>query len=157
MARLINKWNPAVVVAGETRAEVRGDARRGDGQERRHRPQIRREGRRQAAAATTTEAAAAAATGVPALSATAADAVGDVRPAVVAAVDVVGVLNDHRELLGVVWRPAAAGEQAGMDAVLRTPTDRSRTSSAKRRTQTRNAMLENWSPRCRPNSDRVCG
>jgi len=103
----------AAAVAGEARPEVRGDAGRGGGQERRHHPQVRREGRRQAGAA-----AAAAATGGPAPAAAAAagaDAVGDVPPAVVAAVHVLGLVNDHRQLHGVLWR--AADEPPGLDAL----------------------------------------
>lgn len=108
-------------VAGEARPEIRGDAGRGGGQERRHHPQVRREGRRQACAA----AAAAAATEAPPLPASAAaaeapaaagaDAVGDVRPAVVATVHVVGLVNDHRELHGVLRR--AADEPPRLDAL----------------------------------------
>jgi len=103
----------AAAVAGEARPEVRGDAGRGGGQERRHHPQVQREGRPQAGAA-----AAAAATEAPAPAAAAAagaDAVGDVRPAVVAAVHVLGLVNDHRQLHGVLWR--AADEPPGLDAL----------------------------------------
>jgi len=104
----------AAAVAGEARPEVRGDAGRGGGQERRHHPQVQREGRPQAGAA----AAAAAATEAPApppAAAAGADAVGDVRPAVVAAVHVLGLVNDHRQLHGVLWR--AADEPPGLDAL----------------------------------------
>jgi hypothetical protein len=102
---------PAAAVAGEARPEVRGDAGRGGGQERRPRRQVRREGRGQAGAgagAGPGPAAAAAGTG--------ADAVGDVRPAVVAAVHVLGLVNDDRELHGVLRR--AAAEPPGLDALL---------------------------------------
>ena len=111
----------AAAVAGEARPEVRGDAGRGGGQERRHHPQVQREGRPQAgaaaaaAAATEAPAAAAAATEAPAAAAAGADAVGDVRPAVVAAVHVLGLVNDHRQLHGVLWR--AADEPPGLDAL----------------------------------------
>lgn len=122
--------------AGEARAEVRGDARRRHGQERRHRAQVRREAHLQTTPSPAGEAAEAAATAGEAATATAAassptpsaagggaDAVGDVRPAVLAAVDVVGLLNDHRQLNGLLRRTAAAaaaGEPARLDAILST-------------------------------------
>jgi hypothetical protein len=89
-------------VAGEARPEVRGDAGRGGGEERRHRPQVRRQ-------ASTAAAAAAAA-------ASEAGAVGDAGPAVVAAVHVLGLVDDNRELHGVLRR--AADQPPGLDAVL---------------------------------------
>lgn len=145
--------NPAAaVVAGETRAEVRGDARRRDGQERRHRPQaVRREGRRKAAAGGAAQAAAATHHQAQSAAAGGADAVGDVRPAVVAAVDVVGVLDDHRELHGVVRR--AAGEQTRLDAVLRmhsTDTDRPPAQKRQKRKGECNACVPRIAPVCQP-------
>ena len=117
---------PAFAVAGEARPEVRGDAGRGGSQERRHHPQVQREGRRQAsttaaAAVSSAKAPAAAAAAAAATEASAppaaagADAVGDVRPAVVAAIHVLGLVNDHRELHGVLRR--AADEPPGLDAL----------------------------------------